>query len=112
MMLSTASAPASYRCERFEDQTGCDFGPGDEGDVLVLRREHAAGVEAQAETCRVRAGQGDRRFEVAALMAPAEFRIWQIALYLRARNRCPFCRRGRQFCGILIRVLVVIDGFA
>src|SRR5580658_739018 len=29
-------ALASYGCDRFEDQSGCDVGPGDEGDVRAV----------------------------------------------------------------------------
>src|ERR1700722_18383139 len=52
----------------------------DDDLVLIARGEHLAGVEAHAERSRVRAHQADRRDELAARMAPAEFRIRNIAL--------------------------------
>ena len=48
---------------------------GEENGVLVLRREHFARVEPQAEAGRVRACQHDRRREFTARVTPAEFRI-------------------------------------
>src|SRR5205085_11545799 len=58
----------------------------DEDRVLVLRREHAAGIEPHAERGRVRAGLEDRCGELAARAAPAEFRIWEIALIAERRT--------------------------
>src|SRR4029077_5854886 len=52
----------------------------EEDGVFVLRREHAARVEAQAEAGRVRTGQQDRRGKLAARVTPAEFWIGNIAL--------------------------------
>src|SRR6476620_11653602 len=49
--------------------------PGDDGHVLVAFREHAAGVEAHAKRGRMWTEQPDRRGEIAAGFAPAEFGI-------------------------------------
>src|SRR4029453_10521569 len=54
--------------------------PGDEDGVLVLGREHIAGVEAHAERRGVRTEEGCRRLELAAAMAPAELRVAEVAL--------------------------------
>src|SRR5262245_56297452 len=54
--------------------------PCKEDDVLILRREHLAGIEAQAEAGGMRTGQHDWRLKLLARMAPSEFRIGKIAL--------------------------------
>src|SRR5262245_44741287 len=53
---------------------------GDEHRALVLRREHLAGVELQAQRAGVRPQQRGGRGEVLAVLAPAELRIGDVAL--------------------------------
>src|SRR2546426_2158689 len=53
---------------------------GDEDRVLVLLREHVAGVEAQAERRTVRAQQGGRPRELVTGSTPTKLGIRQVSL--------------------------------
>src|SRR5262245_59513203 len=49
--------------------------PGDEGDVLILPREHRAGVELDAEARRMRPGQRRRQNYARAWIRPLDIGI-------------------------------------
>ena len=52
----------------------------DERLATIFRRERRAGVELDAQRCRMRTQQGDRLDELVAGMSPAKLRIREVAL--------------------------------